>query len=36
MKVTKENTIIVDGAGNSDDIKERIAQIRSQIDDHHG
>ena len=32
VKVTKENTIIVDGAGNSADIKERIAQIRSQID----
>ena len=32
VKVTKENTIIVDGAGNSDDIKERIAQIRSQIE----
>ena len=32
IKVTKENTIIVDGAGNSDDIKERIAQIRSQIE----
>ncbi|MDE7243686.1 MAG: chaperonin GroEL [Oscillospiraceae bacterium] len=31
VKVTKENTIIVDGAGNSDDIKNRIAQIRSQI-----
>ena len=26
VKVTKENTIIVDGAGNSDDIKERIAR----------
>ena len=26
------STIIVDGAGNSDDIKERIAQIRSQIE----
>ena len=32
VKVTEENTIIVDGAGNSDDIKERIAQIRSQIE----
>ena len=32
VKVTKENTIIVDGAGNSDDIKDRIAQIRSQIE----
>ena len=32
VKVTNENTILVDGAGNSDDIKERIAQIRSQIE----
>ncbi len=31
VKVTKENTIIVDGAGNSDEIKNRVAQIRSQI-----
>ena len=31
VKVTKENTIIVDGAGNSADIKDRIAQINSQI-----
>ena len=32
VKVTKENTIIVDGAGDSAEIKERIAQIRSQIE----
>ncbi len=32
VKVQKENTIIVDGAGNSDDIKARVAQIRSQIE----
>ena len=32
VKVTKENTIIVDGAGDSAAIKERIAQIRSQIE----
>ncbi|NLN81910.1 MAG: chaperonin GroEL [Clostridiales bacterium] len=32
VKVQKENTIIVDGAGNPDDIKARIAQIRSQIE----
>ena len=32
VKVTKENTIIVDGAGSSEDIKERVAQIRSQIE----
>ena len=32
VKVTKENTIIVDGAGSSAEIKERIAQIRNQIE----
>ena len=32
VKVTKENTIIVDGAGNSDDIKARVAQIRTAIE----
>ena len=32
VKVTKENTVIVDGAGDSVEIKERIAQIRSQIE----
>ena len=32
VKVTKENTIIVDGAGNSDDIKSRVHQIRQAID----
>ena len=31
VKVTKENTIIVDGAGSSADIKDRIAQINNQI-----
>ncbi|MDD3346186.1 chaperonin GroEL [Oscillibacter sp.] len=31
VKVTKENTIIVDGAGDAQTIKDRIAQIRSQI-----
>ncbi len=31
VKVTKENTIIVDGAGTADSIKDRIAQINSQI-----
>lgn len=30
--VQKENTIIVDGAGNSDDIKARVDQIKSQIE----
>ena len=32
VKVTKENTTIVDGAGEKTDIKERIAQIKSQIE----
>lgn len=32
VKVSKENTIIVNGAGNSDDIKARVGQIRNQID----
>ena len=31
VKVTKENTTIVDGAGESKAIKERIAQIRAQV-----
>ena len=31
MKVTKENTTIVDGAGDATAIKDRVAQIRSQI-----
>ncbi len=33
VKVTKENTVIVDGAGNADEIKDRIAQIKNQIVD---
>ncbi len=31
VKVTKENTTIVDGAGSSEDIKARTAQIEHQI-----
>ena len=31
VKVTKENTIIVDGAGDAQAIKDRVGQIRSQI-----
>ncbi len=31
VKITKENTIIVDGAGDSAEIKGRIGQIKSQI-----
>ena len=33
VKVQKENTIIVDGAGAKDDIKARISQIKSQIEE---
>ena len=32
VKITKENTTIVNGAGNSEDIKARIGQIKSQIE----
>ena len=32
VKIDKENTIIVDGAGDSDAIKSRVSQIRSQIE----
>ncbi len=32
VKITKENTIIVGGAGDSGEIKSRIAQIRSAIE----
>lgn len=32
VKVDKENTIIVDGAGSQDAIKGRVAQIRAQIE----
>ena len=31
VKIQKENTIIVDGAGDSEAIKARVAQIRAQI-----
>ena len=33
VKVGKENTIIVDGAGDSDAIKARVSQIRTQIEE---
>ena len=33
IKVNKEHTIIVDGAGNSADIKARVAQIRTAIEE---
>jgi chaperonin GroEL len=33
VKVQKENTIIVDGAGSPDEIKKRINSIKSQIEE---
>ena len=33
VKVQKENTIIVGGAGDPDEIKARVSQIRSQIEE---
>ncbi|MDR6552191.1 chaperonin GroEL [Paenibacillus qinlingensis] len=33
IRVTKENTIIVDGAGNPKDIAARVTQIRSQLEE---
>ena len=33
VKVQKENTIIVDGAGQKDKISERVSQIRKQIEE---
>lgn len=33
VKIDKENTIIVDGAGDDADIKSRVNQIRKQIED---
>ena len=33
VKIQKENTIIVDGGGNKDDIKARVSQIRSQLEE---
>ncbi|MDO4563012.1 MAG: chaperonin GroEL [Clostridia bacterium] len=32
VKVQKENTIIVDGSGNSKDISDRVAQIRNEYE----
>ncbi len=32
VKVTKENTVIVGGAGDANEIKDRIAQIKGQIE----
>ncbi|WP_274649118.1 chaperonin GroEL [Paenibacillus humicola] len=33
IRVTKENTIIVDGAGNKSDIDARVNQIRAQLEE---
>jgi chaperonin GroEL len=33
VRVQKENTIIVDGAGSQEEIKSRIAQIKAQIEE---
>ncbi|MCC5811264.1 MAG: chaperonin GroEL [Ectothiorhodospiraceae bacterium] len=33
IQVTKENTVIVDGAGRGEDIKGRVEQIRAQIEE---
>ncbi len=33
VKIQKENTIIADGAGNKDEINQRIGQIRAQIEE---
>lgn len=33
IKIQKENTIIVDGAGDQNEIKARIASIRSQVEE---
>ena len=34
IEVGKENTIIIDGAGSQDNIKSRIGQIKTQIDEY--
>ncbi len=33
VQITKENTTIIDGAGNKDDIHARVNQIRAQIEE---
>ena len=33
VRITKENTIVVDGAGNKDDIQARVNQIRVQLEE---
>lgn len=32
VKIDKDNTTIIDGAGNTKEIKERVAEIKTQID----
>ncbi len=32
VQISKENTIIIDGAGSADEIKARVAQVRAQIE----
>jgi len=32
VKIDKDNTTIIDGSGNAKDIKERVAEIKTQID----
>lgn len=32
IKIDKDNTMIIDGAGKSKDIKDRVTQIRAQLD----
>ena len=32
VKISKENTIIVDGAGDKEEIKSRVAQIKAQLE----
>ena len=33
VKINKDNTTIVDGAGNNQEIKERVSQIKAQIEE---
>ena len=33
VRIEKENTTIVDGAGSKDDIEARVAQIKAQIEE---
>jgi len=33
VTINKDNTIIIDGAGNTDDLKARVKTLRTQIED---